>query len=166
MKTFLKLNRWIYIAPFALYLIPISPLREIFALVGNVMVLFWLYAVSTYGQTQLNNTYLSSGNIKVFKIVFTMVPVLVLFNYFLGERMVENNNSISVLIFVILVLSTILSVLYVFFYTAKTITTIENKRIASFKESYYHFILIGLTVVGVFILQPKIQKLINTDNIN
>lgn len=166
MKTFLKLNRWIYIAPFALYLIPVSPLNEIFAILGSVLIMFWMYAVSTYGQKQLSNYKLPENNIKLFKLTFVAVPMLILTNNMIAQWILDLNNSLGAVIFVFLVLATIFSVLYLYYFTAKTITTIERKRKVTLNECYNNFILIGLSGVGVFFLQPKIQKLINTDNIN
>lgn len=69
MKIFLKLNRWIYIVPFAFCFVSVSPIKEIFAITGSLLILFWMFAVSTYGQLQLNNKNLPFGNIKVFKLI-------------------------------------------------------------------------------------------------
>jgi hypothetical protein len=164
MKTLLKLNRWTFIAPFALYFIPISPLKEIFFVVGSLMILFWLFAVSTYGQLQLIRENLPSSNIKMFKIIFTATPCVFLINILIGELLLDINNKTGVVVFVLLVLTTIFSVFYLYYFTAKTITTIESKREVSLKECYNNFILIRLSGVGIFILQPKIQRLIDTDN--
>ncbi len=163
MKIFLKLNRWIYITPFAFCFIPVSPIKEIFAILGCILIMSWLFAVSTYGQIQLNNEKLPSGNIKVFKTIFVAVLVLVLFNYFIGTWLLAIKNAIGVVIFVLLVLVTIFSGFYLYYFTAKTITTIEKKRKVSFSECYYNFVLIGLSGLGVFFLQSKIQKLINNN---
>lgn len=163
MKTLLILNRWIYIAPFGLYLISVSPLKEIFAIIGSVLIMLWMFAVSTNGQKQLNNDKLPESNIKLFKIFFVAVPLLILLNYTLAPLLLEINNPTGVVIFVLLVLATIFTVFYLYYFTARTITTIEKRRIVSLNECYYNFVLIGLSGVGVFLLQPKIQQLIGTD---
>lgn len=164
MQIFLKLNRWIYIAPFALYFIPISPLKELFAIVGSAMVLLWLFTVSTFGQLQLIRDNLPSSNIKIFKIIFATAPCFILLNILISEWLLDRNNTFGVVTFVLLVLGTILSVFYLYYFTAKTITTIENRREVSLQECYNNLVLIGLSGVGIFILQPKIQRLIEADN--
>ncbi|MGV3612434.1 MAG: hypothetical protein ACO1N0_15860 [Fluviicola sp.] len=164
MKIFLKWNRWAYIAPFALYFIPFSPLKEIFAVVGSLMIFLWLYAVSIVGQLQLIRENLPSSNIKLFKIVFGAVPFVFLINYLIGNWLLDMNNAIGVVLFGFLVLATIFSVFYLYYFTAKTIATIDKRRNVSLDECYYYFLLIGLSGLGVFLLQPKIQKLISIND--
>lgn len=164
MRIFLKLNRWIYIVPFAFCFISVSPIKEIFTITGSLLILLWMFAVSTYGQLQLNDENLPSGNIKVFKLNFALFPILVLSNYFFGEWLLNVKSTSRVIIFVLLVLLIIFSGFYLYYFTAKTITTMDKKRKVSFSECYSNFVLIGFFGFGIFFLQPKIQKLLKIDN--
>lgn len=164
MKIFLQLNRWIYLIPFTLCFIPLSPIREIFGILGGIMMLFWLYAVSFFGQKQLEKENLPKSNFQVFKVFLITLPTIAILNLLIGKWFLDMKNSIGVLLFVFFVLTTIFSGFYLYYFSAKTITTIERKRKVTLKECYNNFVLIGLSGVGVFFLQPKIQKLIDTDN--
>ncbi|MCR9173463.1 MAG: hypothetical protein NXI10_13260 [bacterium] len=139
-------------------------MKELFAIVGSAMVLLWLFTVSTFGQLQLIRDNLPSSNIKIFKIIFATAPCFILLNILISEWLLDRNNTFGVVTFVLLVLGTILSVFYLYYFTAKTITTIENRREVSLQECYNNLVLIGLSGVGIFILQPKIQRLIEADN--
>lgn len=164
MKIFLQLSRWFYLIPFTLYFIPFSPIRVIFAIIGSILMIFWLYAVSYYGQKQLIKENLPISNFQVFKVFLIALPSLAMLNLMFGSWFLDKNNSIGIVLFVFFVLATIFSGFYLYYFAAKTITTLEKKRKVTLSECYNNFILIGLSGVGVFFLQPKIQKLIDTDN--
>ena len=166
MKIFLQLNRWFYLIPFALYFIPFSPFRVTLAIIGSILMLFWLYAVSFYGQKQLIKENLPISNFQVFKVFLIALPVLIMLNLMLGSWFLDKNNSIGFVLFFVFVLATIFSAFYLYYFAAKTITTIEKKRKVTLNECYNSFVLIGLSGLGVFFLQPKIQKLIDIDNTN
>lgn len=134
MKIFLKLNRWIYIVPFAFCFVSVSPIKEIFAITGSLLILFWMFAVSTYGQLQLNNKNLPFGNIKVFKLIFAVFPILVLSNYFFCEWLLNVKSTSRVITCIVLVLLIIFSGFYLYYFTAKTITKLDKKRKVSFSE--------------------------------
>ncbi len=155
----IKLNKWFYLPPFALYFFSISPLKEIFIFLAYLLVMLWLYAVSICGQIQLQKENITGHNIKSFKRIFLRVPLLVLFNIFFGGKLLDF-ETIGVSLFTLLVLLTIFSVFYLYYFVAWTITSLEKKRPVKLMECQNNFFLIGLLGLGVFFLQTKIQRLL------
>jgi hypothetical protein len=48
----------------------------------------------------------------------------------------------------------------IFFFAAKTLAKVEYQREVTFNDYFPNFLLIAIPVWGIWILQPKINKLI------
>ncbi|PHR31319.1 MAG: hypothetical protein COA38_08395 [Fluviicola sp.] len=159
MKEIIEINRWGFLILFGLSLIPISPFKEFFAGTFTIAFILWLYSITILGQSTIKKKSLTTIDIKRFKIVTLALPLLLLAQIFFSFN--EYTGSYFVIVLNIILISlTIFAVLYVYYFAAKTVTTLEKEKDVSFNEMFPNLILIGLSIIGVWFIQPKLKDLI------
>lgn len=166
MKKILELKHWhlfILIVLTGAWTSP-SPLKEIINSVALVTFLIWIYAIGIYGQEKLEHLKLPTLNSKFFRINIILFPILLILSFLLSpEQTAENTqaefNSQTIVLIPISI--------YMFFalfqtivFSCKTLAMIELKREVNFSDYLVNFILMLFFIIGVWILQPKITKLI------
>mgnify|MGYP000007594180 FL=1 len=141
-----------------------SPLKEIINSVALVTFLIWIYAIGIYGQEKLEYLKLPTLNSKFFKINIILFPILLILSFLLSpEQTAENTQAeFNAQTIVLIPIS-----LYMFFalfqtivFSCKTLAMIELKREVNFSDYLVNFILMLFFIIGVWILQPKVTKLI------
>lgn len=112
-------------------------------------------------------------NLKKFKIAFfvPLIYILTLISYLLFSLFynnILNEINLGVILKIILfgmilifAFLSIYSMFYMFYFCAKTIRSIELKREAVFSEFNGEFLLFWFYIVGVWILQPKLNDIVN-----
>lgn len=159
MKEIVKVDRLWFLILFGLALIPFSPFKEIFAGFFMLAFLLWLYSITIFGQMTLEEKGFPTMGIKIFKLTTFALPLLLLTQVLLSFK--HCTESYFVVIFnIILICLTIISVFYVYYFTAKTITTLEKGKDVSFFEMFVNLMLISLSIIGVWFIQPKMKDLI------
>lgn len=163
MSKILHLNKWFFIILFGLYFLPAKPINVVIVGLGSVLTFGWIYAVSIYGQQQVKKENLPSSNTRNFKMAFMMLPALIGVQFLLQTWLPNKQNVFGAIVFVTVVLTTIFVGFYLYFFAAKTITTLERKRKVTWNDCYFNFACIALNCLGIFILQPKVQQLLGKE---
>lgn len=128
---------------------------------------FWSVAVGLQNKVPVNITM----KVKKFKVFFTfplvyMLAFLTFFSVMMSSLSANNPEPGEGLIaglFAVVVplhLFAIFCFLYTFYFVAKTFKTVELQREVTFGDFAGEFFLLWFYPVGVWILQPKINKMI------
>ncbi len=171
MKKILKFKHWqlfILIVLTAAWTSP-SPLQEIVRFVGLITFLTWTYAIGIYGQEKLESMKLPTLDTKLFKINIILFPILLIVSFLLSPEQTAENTQPELNTRTILLMPITLYMFFALFQTivfsCKTLAIIELKREVKFPDYLMNLILTLFLIIGVWILQPKITKLIaETEN--
>lgn len=157
MKSILKINRWYFCIPFGLGIIPYEVFNIIFGGASLLIFLFWMYSISIQGQIMLKKKEFSSNNVNLFKIASFSIPIICLIQFLNERNLIFPQNMIILVLSIFLIIG---CVLYIYYFTAKTITELELQRTVTPNEVYKNFWLLGLFIIGIIIIQPKLKKLL------
>jgi hypothetical protein len=145
-----------------------SPLKEIVHSISIVSFSIWIYSIGVYGHDRIQQLGLPAMNLKLFKVNALLVPVLLFVALFFVAKQTEDTNATSNLLTIIFTPIT----LYLFFaifqtviFACKTLATLELKREVIFSDYSTNLLLMIFIFVGVWILQPKITRLIADNDI-
>ena len=148
-----------------------SPLKEIINSVAVVTFTLWIYAIGVYGQDRIAELGLKTMNVKLFKtnvIILGILFLIILIYSATQPEVAEANNVtdtfqakdilniIGGLYFVFAVFQTIV-------FACKTIVKIELRREVSFGDYFNNLLLMFFFFVGIWFLQPRINRLIATE---
>ena len=131
----------------------------------------WLWSVGTNLSQNVNKEELKSGLFKTLIIlpVIILAIILIFWMFFtLRMHLFGKINSSTILIsslFVILPVQSFssVSILYCFYYVANLLKHNEVKKKVKFEDCFKEFILILLFPIGIWFLQPRINKLVISD---
>jgi len=166
LTSILKINRWYFCIPFGLGLIPNEVFNAVFGGASLLIFLFWVYAISIKGQERLQSNGLKTSATFLFKSAVFLLPFLILIQFFNERNLIFPQNTIaSVLINMLSILLIIACVFYIYYFTAKTLTMLQLQREVTINEIYKNFLLIGLSIIGIIFIQPKLNQLILTKNL-
>ena len=152
-----KYSSWFYFVPLGIAL-------------SQVSLYSWLWAVGTnlsqFIEGKENNSFLFKaliiipGSILILILTFCMfIAVKISLDVFSMA-----NVFMTSLFFIIPVLFVFqLSLLYCFFFVARLIKQYETKQKPKFEEFFKEFILTLLLPIGIWFLQPKINRIIGPD---
>ena len=171
MKKILKFKHWhlfILIVLTGAWTSP-SPLKEVINSIAFVTFLIWIYSIGIYGQEKLESLKLPTSNTKLFKINIIMFPILLIISFLLSPEQTTENTQTEFNTQMILLIPISLYMFFALFQTivfaCKTLTSIELKKEVKFSDYLVNLILILFFIIGVWVLQPKITKLIvETEN--
>jgi hypothetical protein len=125
-----------------------------------------MFAISIKGQERLKSNGLKTNATFLFKMAFFSLPFLILIQFFNERNLIFAQNTIaSDLITILSILLTIACVFYIYYFTAKTLTTLQLQREVTINEIYKNILLIGLSIIGIIFIQPKLNQLILTKNL-
>lgn len=148
-----------------------SPIKEIINGIAVVTFTLWIYAISVFGQYRIAELGLKLMNVKFFKanviIAFGVWLILLIYSGTRGQvnGIYQSTNAFQPINAVLNIV-----VIYVFFamfqtiiFACKTIAKIELRREVSFGDYFTNLLLMAFFFVGIWILQPKINRLIGTE---
>lgn len=153
--------------PFAVF--AIIKYFPIVMIIYMVVYLAWIYAVSIGLQSKVP-THVKM-KVKNFKIFF-YIPIIYYFAFMIGFSILFANftkaTSESNFIFLDQIFPYLLPfhffvifcMLYTLYFAAKTIKTVELQREVRFGDFTGEFFLIWFYFIGVWILQPKVNKMV------
>ena len=163
MKKILKFKHWqlfILIVLTGAWTSP-SPLQEIIRFIGLTVFLIWIYSIGIYGQETLESYKIQTLNTKLFKINIFVFPILLTV---LGLIAPEKNYGTEFNALHIILIPFMLYMFYALFYSVffacRTISMIELKKEVTFSDYLENLLLMLFLIIGVWVLQPKITKLI------
>ncbi len=145
-----------------------SPLKEIINSISVVVFILWIHAVGVYGQDRIAELGLQPMNVKLFKTNVIIIGTLSLAGLIYSATQGQTNETNSVtnifelkdILFVIAVLYLLFAIFQTIFFACKTITKIEFRREVLFGDYFTNLLLMSFFFFGVWILQPKINRLI------
>ncbi len=141
-----------------------SPLKEIINSISLLTFTIWIYAIGVYGQERVATLGLPALNLKLFKTNILLLPILLIIVFILAPEQTADGTQTEFNLQTILLIPIVLYLFFAIFQTiifaCKTLATIELKREVTFGDYFVNLILIGILFVGVWILQPKITRLI------
>lgn len=158
MKKILSFQHWqIFLLISIRVWTPPSPFQLITSVIAAATVLIWLYSVVIYGAEKAEQRgVVYSPNLKFFKLNLIILVVL-----FSALTCVSHYGfDVPKLIIQICTFYTIFGTFYSMAAAAKTITSLTQERNVPFKDYFLVFIMILFLLVGVWVIQPKVNKLI------
>jgi hypothetical protein len=143
-----------------------GPLVEIVKSVAVVTFTLWIYAIGFYGQERIAALGLKPMNLKLFKantvIVGSFFLIMLAFFAIHGDVDPVRSNTFELkdIICIPFELYFVFAMGQPVFFACKTITKIEYKREVSFFDCVNNFLLMFFFFIGIWFLQPKVNKLI------
>jgi nitrate reductase gamma subunit len=167
MRKFLTLKHWhLFLLIFicGAWISP-SPLREIINTIAVVTFTLWIYAIGVYGQERIVELGLNPMNVKLFKINLLVVGVFFLIRFFLFNSEPTTSETIELKDITLILggLYSFFAVLQIIIFACKTIAKIELRKEVSFGDYFTNFLLIFFFPIGIWILQPKVNKFFTTN---
>jgi hypothetical protein len=147
-----------------------SPLKEIINSVAVATSTLWIYQVGVYGQDRIAELGLQPMNVKLFKINVIFIGTFCLAGLVYTATNGPTNEMINVattfepkdILLVAAGLYLFFAVFQTVIFISKTISKIELRREVLFDNYINNLVLMLFFFVGVWILQPKINRLIAT----
>jgi hypothetical protein len=144
------------------WILILYPVIMIFFVIGTFG---WVWAIATNLNAQLPEGV--KLNVKLFKGVFLFpnlyILLLVIFMgfSFVSESSASSNESLMIAIILPLHLISMVCIFWGLLFAAKTMKTVEIGRKAKFSDYAGEFFLIWFSIIGYWILQPRLNKLID-----
>ena len=181
MKRFLKAKSWqifmitiglpIIIEIIAITLIVIWDNPTVILKIIPIMIIFilggyfgWLLAVGINLQEELTaDLKLSVNRFKTF-LLFPIVYFMIFFVFFdlLKSGAIENGTGFNSAIFALIILFhlfAIFCIFYCIYFVSKVFKTVELQREVTFSDFAGEFFMIWFFFIGIWIIQPKINKM-------
>lgn len=162
MKQLLKIKHW---QLFLIFLIPsyfVNSSLKMIIVTEFVLILYslWIYSVGVLGQLKIAELGLIKLKTTYFTINCTLIPLLWLIirsfqqfpDYWNGFFLQRSFLIISGLYF-------LFSLFHITYYTSKTISIFDKKRKVKFHELALTMTGLLLFPIGVWFIQPKINKM-------
>lgn len=167
MKKILSLRHWqlfILIVILGAWTSP-SPLKEIINFISIATFATWIYSVGLYGQEKIKILGLESMKLTMFKITTLSIPIIFILLWTISPlKEDEGNWGIATILLGLLSVDLIYAVIYSIYFAAKTIVTVEKAKPVEFNDYIGTIILTVLFLVGVWIIQPKVNRLLTDEN--
>lgn len=147
-----------------------SPLKEFINLIAIVTFTLWIYAIGVYGQDRITKLGLKSMNLKLFKANILVVGAFFLLGLFFpatqGEvsQIAKETFEVEDILYTIGGLYLIFAIVQTVIFACKTIAKLEFKREVFFGDYFNNLLLMFFFFVGIWFLQPKVNRLIATED--
>jgi hypothetical protein len=139
---------------------PLMQYRAIFALPPNVMACLWYLSIGVNLQSA-RDEYNLAKYLWFVRIAFLIVVAYLIFvGYY--TSFVDSETLPDDLIFVVISILTGCAFIYMILFTAKTLRTIELGREVTTGEYVTDAFLLFCFLVGVWIIQPRINKIVES----
>jgi hypothetical protein len=126
--------------------------------IGIAVFVLWAFAIGYYGQKHIETAGLKRMNVLLLtcSTVFILITIVAVKFYteLPQDLYKEMDYSLPLMVFV-----AIAAGMYVLFFAAKTIAKIEYRSEVTFDDCFTNFLLILIFIWGIWILQPKINRL-------
>ncbi|MFL5742155.1 MAG: hypothetical protein ACJ75B_18170 [Flavisolibacter sp.] len=161
MKWLLSLKHWQLFLLFLIYGFWFfeSPLLDASYYLGLIFFVLWSFSIGYYGQEQIVQSGLKRMNVPmlVCSTVFILFTIVAAKFYAVLPAGIYNvmDLTLPVLFFI-----AIAAGVYILFFAAKTLSKIELQREVKFNDYFTNFLLMCVFIWGIWVLQPKANKLI------
>lgn len=172
----LKIKHWqlfglLILVPVFFQLIGIESLlngdpRETFKMFPILVILFctimysWIYSIGIFMNKRLPQTVslnLTTFRVFTFFIVTYVIMAVILMTLIFSDTIIAIPNM--TMVFLMLHLFVMFCIFYCMWFTAKSLKSVELQRPVTFSDFAGDFLLILFFPIGVWIIQPRINKL-------
>jgi hypothetical protein len=141
-----------------------SPLKEIINSISLLTFVWWIYAIGVYGQKTVQTMGLPTLDLKLFKTNSYLIPILVVILFILAPKTTTptplSDFDLQTILLIPVVVYLVFAIFQTVVFACKTLATIDLKKEVVLDDYYVNLILTGFLIVGIWILQPKITRLI------
>lgn len=168
MKRVLSLKHWhlfLLIVVTGAWTSP-SPLKEVINSISFISFSIWIYAIGVFGNQRVSGMGIQAFPLNFFRVNTFLVPVLCVILLVLAPKQangVVEKVDLQLAVFMVSGFYLIFALIYSVVFACKMLATIELKRHASFSESLINLVLMFFLFIGIWMLQPKITRLIAED---
>jgi len=163
MKSLLTLKHWQFFLLLMIYgFWPFEgSLFNTVKYIGIAVFILWAFAVGYYGQEQIERLGLKRMNVPLLigDTIFILTTIIAAKFYTDLPPYVDKTMDYTL---PVLVFMAVVAGFHVFFFAAKTLAKVEYQREVKFDDYFTNFLLMTIFLWGIWILQPKINKLIAT----
>ncbi|RYZ61567.1 MAG: hypothetical protein EOO14_04680 [Chitinophagaceae bacterium] len=146
-----------------------SPLKEIVNVVAVVTFTLWIDAVGVHGQDRIRQLGLKPMNLTLFRTnVFLMGAFFLaglIYSIVVGET--DRDNSVSSpaedILYGVVGLYWLFALVQSVLFACKTIAKVEYRREVSFSDYLNNLLLMFFFFVGIWFLQPKVNRFVAND---
>ncbi|MES2557188.1 MAG: hypothetical protein V4604_13615 [Bacteroidota bacterium] len=159
-------------------MLPIMFIFPAIGLIGAIVQFYWQWSVATGLQAYMHPE-MRKLRIKRFKIFFFIpmiyMGVFILVMTIISTQIEPSNNGTSpnmmwaIPLFILAFLMhffSIFCIIYVLYFVAKTLKSVELQREAHFSDYIGDFFLIWFFPVGVWFIQPRINRIVQGDQLD
>ena len=164
MKKFLELKHWHL---FLLIFICASwkshsPLEEIINSIAIVTISLWIYSIGVYGHQPVLNLGLSAMKIKLFRFNVILVGATLLSLFIWFHLSISDTLQMKDIPLAILSIYLLYALFQPIFFVAKVLAKIQHRNEVIFSDYLYYLLLICFFPFGIWIVQPKINRIFMT----
>ncbi len=165
MKKILSFKHWqlfLLIVICGAFVAP-TPVGEIINAIAMVTFSTWLYSVGYYGELKLRNWGISNKNLSLFRFNIILVAALCLVSLLLPKDFVASTNddfSVGTVLLVLFGFYVFFAAIQAIVFVSKTLAALEKHKAVVFDDYFTNLILFVFFFVGVWIFQPKINRLL------
>jgi len=136
-----------------------SPLFDTVNYLGLILFVLWAFSIGYYSQEQIVRLGLRPMNapLLICNTIFILFTILTAKFYAVLPGAIDKVMDVTL---PVLILLAIVAGLHILLFAAKALAKIEGQREVSIKDYFTNFLLIGVFIWGIWVLQPKINKLI------
>jgi hypothetical protein len=136
-----------------------SPLFDTVNYLALILFVLWAFSISYYSQVQIVRFGLRRMNTPLLICNTVFILFTILTAKFYSVLPIGIYKVIDVTL-PVLILVAIVAVFHILLFAAKALAKIECQREVTLNDYFTNFLLIGVFIWGIWVLQPKINKLI------
>jgi hypothetical protein len=160
MKWIISIKHWqlflITVLPAAIVMA--GPLKLIINAIGLAFGLIWCYSIVSLGQKDARSLEIEPLNLRWFNLNVGLVPVLFFIIALVPEDL-EVTNPLTILAMLSSVYF-VIAMIQILVHTGKTFVMLEKGRPVKRDDYLLTVLLLFMFIVGIWILQPKANRLI------
>ena len=161
------MNKILFIKHWQLFLLVVltgfwvspSPLKEIINMISIITFTIWAYAIVVQGQEKLQK-FGYCKNLIFFKSNIVLIATTMTVSLFISD---ELESTIMVIFLILFSIYLLFAIFYCIYLVAKTIKSVEMNKKAGFKDYNGYLLLIFFFFIGVWVLQPKVNRIFSDD---
>lgn len=128
---------------------------------GLSLFVLWAFAIGYYGQKKLEGLNLKRNNVKGISwcTIFILLTILSakFYTQFPSNIHLFLDRFLPIFVFI-----SVIAGLYMLFFAAKTLAKIEFQHDVNSNDYFSNFFLMAIPLIGIWILQPKVNRLLQT----
>lgn len=163
MEKILSFKHWqLFLIFICIFWVSPIPLKEIINLIGILTFIIWIFSIVKYGQIKIQEQNLPKLDDKLFKLNLVVLTLFLIIKYFFLTEEI-NETGIFNLIHIVLTIYLIFAFIQIIVFSSKTLSTLELRKETKFSDYSGYFFMFIFFFVGVWMLQPKINKLFSRE---